>query len=69
MKDAGVAVESSVCHTFAGSSSHPSPYLRFLGNISGQNLYDYSMTCLENAGDILETLEDEYRRSSSKTDS
>ena len=33
----------------------------FLGNISGKNLYDYSMTCLENARDILRTLEEEYQ--------
>ena len=32
----------------------------FLGSISGENLYNYSMTCLENARDILKTLEEEY---------
>ncbi len=33
----------------------------FLGNLSGKSLYDYSMTCLENARDILKTLEEEYQ--------
>lgn len=33
----------------------------FLGSISGKNLYDYSMTCLENARSILKTLEEEYQ--------
>lgn len=69
MKDADVAVESQ--------SAIPSLNLllpfavpTFLGNISGQNLYDYSMTCLENARDILETLEDEYQKEfAAKTDS
>lgn len=61
MKDKGVAVESQ--------SAIPSLNLllpfavpSFLGNISGRNLYDYSMTCLENARDILKTLEDEYQK-------
>ena len=34
----------------------------FLGNIPGSALYDYSMTCLENARDILKTLEEEYEK-------
>lgn len=34
----------------------------FLGNIPGKSLYDYSMTCLENARNILKTLEDEYQK-------
>ncbi len=33
----------------------------FFGNISGEKLYRYSMTCLENARDILKTLEEEYQ--------
>ncbi len=33
----------------------------FLGKIQQNNLYDYSMTCLENARDILKTLEEEYQ--------
>ena len=33
----------------------------FLGQISGKHLYDYSMTCLENAREILKTLEEEYQ--------
>lgn len=33
----------------------------FLGKIQGKSLYDYSMTCLENARDILKTLEEEYQ--------
>ncbi len=34
----------------------------FLGNIPGSSIYEYSMTCLENARDILKTLEEEYQR-------
>ena len=61
MKDAGVAVESqSVIPSL--NLLLPFAVPTFLGNISGQNLYDYSMTCLENARDILETLEDEYQK-------
>jgi len=33
----------------------------FLGNISGEEIYKYSMACLENARDILRTLEEEYQ--------
>ncbi len=33
----------------------------FLGDASVGNIYDYSMTCLENAYDILKTLEEEYQ--------
>ena len=33
----------------------------FFGNVSQSSLYDYSMTCLENARDILRTLEEEYQ--------
>ena len=33
----------------------------FLGSISGKSIYDYSMTCLENARSILRTLEEEYQ--------
>ena len=33
----------------------------FFGELSGSNMYDYSMTCLENARDILKTLEEEYQ--------
>jgi hypothetical protein len=33
----------------------------FFGSISGKHLYEYSMTCLENARDILKTLEEEYQ--------
>ncbi|MCI8608886.1 MAG: phosphohydrolase [Firmicutes bacterium] len=33
----------------------------FFGSVSGRDLYDYSMTCLENARDILKTLEEEYQ--------
>lgn len=32
----------------------------FLGKLPGSSLYDYSMTCLENARDILRALEEEY---------
>ena len=34
----------------------------FFGNVSQSSLYDYSMTCLENARDILRTLEEEYQK-------
>ena len=34
----------------------------FLGNIPGSSIYEYSMTCLENARDILKTLEEEYQK-------
>ena len=34
----------------------------FLGDIAGSDLYKYSMTCLENARDILRTLEEEYEK-------
>lgn len=33
----------------------------FLGDISGSHIYDYSMTCLENARNILKALEEEYQ--------
>ena len=33
----------------------------FLGPISGKSVYEYSMTCLENARSILKTLEEEYQ--------
>ena len=33
----------------------------FLGKLSGSSMYDYSMVCLENARDILRTLEEEYQ--------
>ena len=33
----------------------------FLGDIPGKSIYDYSMTCLENARSILKTLEEEYQ--------
>lgn len=33
----------------------------FFGDVSQSSLYDYSMTCLENARDILRTLEEEYQ--------
>lgn len=33
----------------------------FLGDITGKSVYDYSMTCLENARSILKTLEEEYQ--------
>ena len=33
----------------------------FLGDITGKSVYDYSMTCLENACSILKTLEEEYQ--------
>ncbi|MDD6043007.1 MAG: hypothetical protein PUB87_04545, partial [Eubacteriaceae bacterium] len=33
----------------------------FLGNLSVRRMYDYSMTCLENARDILRVLEEEYQ--------
>ena len=33
----------------------------FLGDVSVGSVYDYSMTCLENAYDILKTLEEEYQ--------
>ena len=34
----------------------------FLGDVSGKGIYSYSMTCLENARDILKTLEEEYQK-------
>lgn len=34
----------------------------FLGQIPGKNIYEYSMTCLENARDVLKTLEEEYQK-------
>lgn len=34
----------------------------FLGKLAGSDLYKYSMTCLENARDILRTLEEEYEK-------
>lgn len=34
----------------------------FLGDVSGKDIYSYSMTCLENARDILKTLEEEYQK-------
>ena len=61
MKDKGTPVD--------GKTAIPSLNLllpfavpTFLGNISGQNLYEYSMTCLKNARDILKTLEEEYQK-------
>ena len=41
-----------------------SPYTvpTFLGDIPGSSVYEYSMTCLENARDILKTLEEEYQK-------
>jgi len=33
----------------------------FLGGLSSSSLYDYSMVCLENAYNILQTLEEEYQ--------
>ena len=33
----------------------------FLGDISGRDIYDYSMVCLENSRDILKALEEEYQ--------
>ena len=34
----------------------------FLGDVPGSSIYEYSMTCLENARNILRTLEEEYQR-------
>lgn len=34
----------------------------FLENVSSRSIYEYSMTCLENARDILKTLEEEYQK-------
>lgn len=34
----------------------------FLGEITNAHFYDFSMTCLENARDILKTLEQEYQK-------
>ncbi|MDO4396645.1 MAG: hypothetical protein Q4C51_07695, partial [Clostridia bacterium] len=33
----------------------------FLGDLPGSSIYNYSMTCLENARDILRVLEEEYQ--------
>lgn len=33
----------------------------FMGSLSGSSLYDYSMTCLKNARNILHVLEEEYQ--------
>ncbi len=61
MKNKDVTVESQVR---IPSLNLVLPYAvpTFFGNeISGKNLYDYSMTCLENARDILKALEEEYQ--------
>lgn len=61
MKDKGVSVESQ---GVLPSLNLLLPYAvpSFLGNIPGSRIYDYSMTCLENARDILRTLEEEYQK-------
>lgn len=61
MKDKDVTVESQ---SIIPSLNLLLPYAvpSFLGDISGSSLYDYSMTCLENAGEILKTLEEEYQK-------
>lgn len=61
MKDKGISVESQ---GIIPSLNLLLPYTvpSFLGNIPGSRIYEYSMTCLKNAEDILKTLEEEYQR-------
>ena len=61
MKDNGVSVGSQ---TVIPSLNLILPFAvpTFLGNISGKDLYNYSMTCLENAHEILKTIESEYQK-------
>ncbi|MEE0517284.1 MAG: hypothetical protein UC708_05320 [Anaerovoracaceae bacterium] len=61
MKDKGVSVGSQ---TVIPSLNLILPFAvpTFLGNIPGKDLYNYSMTCLENAHEILKTIESEYQK-------
>jgi len=61
MKEKGVTVESQ---GIIPSLNLLLPYAvpSFLGNIPGSSVYEYSMTCLENARDILKILEEEYQK-------
>ena len=61
MKDRDVSVEKQ---GVVPSLNLLLPYAvpSFLGNIPGSSIYEYSMTCLENARDILKTLEEEYQK-------
>jgi hypothetical protein len=60
MKDKDVSVKSQ---GMIPSLNLVLPYAvpTFLGCISGMDSYEYSMTCLENARDILKTIEEEYQ--------
>lgn len=61
IKDEGVPVAD---HDFISSLNLLLPFTvpTFLGKISRESFYDFSMTCLENAGSILRTLEEEYQK-------
>ena len=61
MKDKGISVGSQTVIP-ALNLILPFAVPTFLGNISGKDLYNYSMTCLENAHEILKTIESEYQK-------
>ena len=60
IKDAGTSV-SDLDAVASLNLLLPFAVPTFLGRISRENLYDFSMTCLENAEYILKTLEEEYQ--------
>ena len=61
LKDRDVSVESQGAIP-ALNMILPYTVPTFLGDIPGSSVYEYSMTCLENARDILKTLEEEYQK-------